>query len=80
MRKNTDTKISNALHAWNTAPAHVRAMASGFVVPLIEALSAINDELAQNDELLESLMQNSNVFAQVIFEIKESEESNGNQS
>jgi hypothetical protein len=46
-RKQTSTTISSALLAWNSAPIHVRAMAGGFVLPLISALSAINSELAE---------------------------------
>jgi len=47
VRQQTNTKITKAVKAWNDAPMHVKAMAGGFAVPLVDALTAINEELAQ---------------------------------
>lgn len=47
MRKKTAEKVTAAGAAWAKAPAHIKAMAGAYVGPLIEAMSAINEELDQ---------------------------------
>lgn len=53
-REKTAAKIKEAVNSWSKAPAHVRIMAAAYVVPLLEALDAINEEM---DELKKELIK-----------------------
>lgn len=42
-------EVSDALEAWNKAPAHIRMMAGAYVGPLLVALVAVSSKVEKID-------------------------------
>ncbi len=45
LQKNRQIAVDLAVKSWDRAPAHIKVMASAYVEPLLQALTAISAEL-----------------------------------
>lgn len=53
--KDRQAAVKDARLRWETAPAHVRALAGGYVGPVLTVLEAISEELDAIRQLLEGV-------------------------
>lgn len=56
-REKTAAAIERARDEWLKAPVHIRMMAGAYVSPLLDALMALNDEMASlKDDLIKGVL------------------------